>query len=77
MALECVPADIRAQGEVARMSDPKMIKEIMATVTIPVMAKARIGRFIECQVLFVGLYFHTQHIHILHVRFSRLLGRLH
>jgi pyridoxal biosynthesis lyase PdxS len=50
MALERVPADIRAQGGVARMSDPKMIKEIMETVTIPVMAKARIGHFVECQV---------------------------
>jgi pyridoxal 5'-phosphate synthase pdxS subunit len=43
MALERVPADIRSQGGVARMSDPQMIKEIMDTVTIPVMAKARIG----------------------------------
>lgn len=51
MALERVPADIRAQGGVARMSDPKMIKEIMASVTIPVMAKARIGHFVECQIL--------------------------
>lgn len=51
MALERVPADIRAQGGVARMSDPKMIREIMATVTIPVMAKARIGHFVECQIL--------------------------
>lgn len=50
MALERVPADIRAQGGVARMSDPRMIKEIMDTVTIPVMAKARIGHFVECQV---------------------------
>lgn len=50
MALERVPADIRAQGGVARMSDPSMIKEIMAAVTIPVMAKARIGHFVECQV---------------------------
>ena len=50
MALERVPADIRAQGGVARMSDPKMIKDIMNTVTIPVMAKARIGHFVECQV---------------------------
>ncbi|KAK7190120.1 vitamin B6 biosynthesis protein [Paraphaeosphaeria sporulosa] len=49
MALERVPADIRAQGGVARMSDPQMIKEIMDTVTIPVMAKARIGHFVECQ----------------------------
>lgn len=51
MALERVPADIRAQGGVARMSDPQMIKSIMDTVTIPVMAKARIGHFVECQVL--------------------------
>lgn len=51
MALERVPADIRAQGGVARMSDPKMIKEIMDAVTIPVMAKARIGHFVECQIL--------------------------
>lgn len=51
MALERVPADIRVQGGVARMSDPKMIKEIMDTVTIPVMAKARIGHFVECQIL--------------------------
>lgn len=50
MALERVPADIRANGGVARMSDPKMIKEIMEAVTIPVMAKARIGHFVECQV---------------------------
>ncbi|EEH36903.1 pyridoxine biosynthesis protein PDX1 [Paracoccidioides lutzii Pb01] len=51
MALERVPADIRAQGGVARMSDPSMIKEIMGAVTIPVMAKARIGHFVECQIL--------------------------
>lgn len=51
MALERVPADIRAQGGVARMSDPSMIKEIMNAVTIPVMAKARIGHFVECQVI--------------------------
>lgn len=51
MALERVPADIRAQGGVARMSDPSMIASIMETVTIPVMAKARIGHFVECQVL--------------------------
>ncbi|EOD46502.1 putative pyridoxine biosynthesis protein [Neofusicoccum parvum] len=51
MALERVPADIRVEGGVARMSDPKMIKEIMDTVTIPVMAKARIGHFVECQIL--------------------------
>ncbi|CAF9915370.1 MAG: Pyridoxal 5'-phosphate synthase subunit snz1 [Alectoria fallacina] len=51
MALERVPADIRAQGGVARMSDPQLIKEIMEAVTIPVMAKARIGHFVECQIL--------------------------
>ncbi|KAL9048471.1 MAG: hypothetical protein Q9162_007708 [Coniocarpon cinnabarinum] len=51
MALERVPADIRAQGGVARMSDPHLITEIMAAVTIPVMAKARIGHFVECQIL--------------------------
>ena len=51
MALERVPADIRAQGGVARMSDPKMIKEIMEAVTIPVMAKCRIGHFAEAQIL--------------------------
>ncbi|KAJ5735039.1 hypothetical protein N7540_006005 [Penicillium herquei] len=51
MALERVPADIRVEGGVARMSDPQMIKEIMAAVTIPVMAKARIGHFVECQIL--------------------------
>ena len=50
MALERVPADIRVEGGVARMSDPAMIKEIMEAVTIPVMAKARIGHFVECQV---------------------------
>src|SRR6058998_3942108 len=51
MALERVPADIRAAGGVARMSDPTKIIEIMAAVTIPVMAKARIGHFVEAQVL--------------------------
>ncbi|KAJ7349224.1 SOR/SNZ family-domain-containing protein [Mycena albidolilacea] len=51
MALERVPADIRADGGVARMSDPSMIKEIMAAVTIPVMAKVRIGHFVEAQIL--------------------------
>ncbi len=51
MALERVPADIRATGGVARMSDPKMIMEIKEAVTIPVMAKARIGHFVEAQVL--------------------------
>jgi len=51
MALERVPADIRAVGGVARMSDPEMIHAIMEAVTIPVMAKARIGHFVEAQVL--------------------------
>lgn len=51
MALERVPSDIRKQGGVARMSDPKIIKEIKSAVTIPVMAKARIGHFVEAQVL--------------------------
>jgi pyridoxal 5'-phosphate synthase pdxS subunit len=51
MALERVPADIRAAGGVARMSDPSMIEAIMNAVTIPVMAKARIGHFVEAQVL--------------------------
>jgi pyridoxal 5'-phosphate synthase pdxS subunit len=51
MALERVPADIRAQGGVARMSDPDMIQGILDAVSIPVMAKARIGHFVEAQVL--------------------------
>ncbi len=51
MALERVPADIRAQGGVARMSDPDLIDSIIAEVSIPVMAKARIGHFVEAQVL--------------------------
>src|SRR6187455_2857637 len=51
MALERVPSDIRRDGGVARMSDPSMIKGIQAAVTIPVMAKARIGHFVEAQVL--------------------------
>ena len=51
MALERVPADIRAQGGVARMSDPTMIDEIIQAVSIPVMAKARIGHFVEAQVI--------------------------
>src|SRR5947209_19978354 len=50
MALERVPSDIRAQGGVARMSDPTLIEEIQGAVTIPVMAKARIGHFVEAQV---------------------------
>ncbi|HRE29814.1 MAG TPA: pyridoxal 5'-phosphate synthase lyase subunit PdxS, partial [Anaerolineales bacterium] len=51
MALERVPADIRADGGVARMSDPEMIVGIMEAVSIPVMAKCRIGHFVEAQVL--------------------------
>jgi pyridoxal 5'-phosphate synthase pdxS subunit len=51
MALERVPADIRKEGGVARMASPRKIREIMATVTIPVMAKVRIGHFVEAQVL--------------------------
>jgi pyridoxal 5'-phosphate synthase pdxS subunit len=50
MALERIPADIRADGGVARMSDPAMILNIKQAVTIPVMAKARIGHFVEAQV---------------------------
>ena len=56
MALERVPADIRAQGGVARMSDPRLIKEIQDAVTIPVMAKARIGHFVECQVCLISWF---------------------
>jgi len=51
MALERIPADIRAVGGVSRMSDPKMIKEIQQTVNIPVMAKVRIGHFVEAEIL--------------------------
>src|ERR1035438_1663884 len=51
MALERVPAMIRAEGGVARMASPKLIKQIMGAVTIPVMAKARIGHFVEAQIL--------------------------
>ncbi|RAK11801.1 pyridoxal phosphate synthase yaaD subunit [Halanaerobium saccharolyticum] len=51
MALEKVPADIRKDGGIARMSDPKMIKKIVNTVSIPVMAKVRIGHFVEAQIL--------------------------
>ena len=51
MALERVPADIRAEGGVSRMSDPDMIEAIINTVSIPVMAKARIGHFVEAQIL--------------------------
>ena len=51
MALERIPADIRAAGGVSRMSDPKMIKGIQEAVSIPVMAKCRIGHFVEAQIL--------------------------
>src|SRR5512141_1808351 len=51
MALERVPADIRAAGGVARMSDPELILQIMKAVSIPVMAKCRIGHFVEAQIL--------------------------
>jgi len=51
MALERVPADIRADGGVARMSDPELILQIMDSVSIPVMAKCRIGHFVEAQIL--------------------------
>jgi pyridoxal 5'-phosphate synthase pdxS subunit len=51
MALERVPADIRAEGGVARMADPRIVQQIIDTVTIPVMAKARIGHFVEAQVM--------------------------
>src|SRR5437870_1122733 len=51
MALERVPADIRKEGGVARMSDPQLIKSIMEAVTIPVMAKCRIGHTVEAQIL--------------------------
>lgn len=51
MALERVPADIRAHGGVARMSDPEVVERITSSVSIPVMAKARIGHFVEAQVL--------------------------
>lgn len=50
MALERVPSDIRKEGGVARMSDPKMIREIQEAVSIPVMAKVRIGHFVEAQI---------------------------
>lgn len=58
MALERTPADIRAAGGVSRMSDPKLIKEIMSAVKIPVMAKVRIGHFVEAEILeFLGVDF--------------------
>ena len=59
MALERVPADIRADGGVARMSDPDLIEKIMEAVSIPVMAKCRIGHFVEAQILAV----HRRRLH--------------
>lgn len=53
MALERIPADIRAVGGVSRMSNPKMIRGIQETVSIPVMAKVRIGHFVEAQKIFL------------------------
>ena len=55
MALERVPADIRAEGGVARMTDPTIICEIMESVSIPVMGKCRIGHFVEAQILELSL----------------------
>ena len=66
MALERVPADIRAQGGVARMSDPDLIEAIKAEVSIPVMAKARIGHFVEAQVL--------QHLEVDYIDESEVLS---
>ncbi|MDF1487829.1 pyridoxal 5'-phosphate synthase lyase subunit PdxS [Tessaracoccus caeni] len=66
MALERVPADIRAQGGVARMSDPDLISAIIETVSIPVMAKARIGHFVEAQVL--------QHLEVDYIDESEVLS---
>src|SRR3990172_2549608 len=66
MALERVPADIRAAGGVARMADPEVIRRIMDTVSIPVMAKCRIGHFVEAQVLEalgVGFIYESQVLH--------------
>src|SRR4030067_513083 len=61
MALERVPADIRAHGGVARMSDPELILQIMQAVTIPVMAKCRIGHFVEAQLLeALGVDYHDR-----------------
>ena len=60
MALERVPSDIRKEGGVARMSNPRMIQEIQRAVTIPVMAKVRIGHFVEAQVT------HSSHTHRTH-----------
>ena len=63
MALERIPADIRAAGGVSRMSDPKMIKGIQKAVSIPVMAKARIGHFVEAQILEALLLFLLSGLH--------------
>jgi len=76
-ALERVPSDIRRDGGVARMSDPKMIQEIMSAVSIPVMAKSRIGHLVEAQILqHIGVdYIDEQvapHFPLLRVFFSGL-----
>ena len=68
MALERIPADIRAAGGVSRMSDPKMIKGIQEAVSIPVMAKCRIGHFVEAQIL-------AGHRHRLHRRVRGAFAR--
>ena len=75
MALERIPADIRAAGGVSRMSDPKMIAGIQEAVTIPVMAKCRIGHFAEAQVLELKLtismrakYYHQQMMYIISIK---------
>lgn len=78
MALEKIPADIRAAGGVSRMSDPKMIKGIQEAVSIPVMAKCRIGHFVEAQILEAieidyimnPKYFHQQMTFIILIRDS-------
>ena len=71
MALERVPSDIRKEGGVARMASPRIIREIMHTVTIPVMAKARIGHFVECQVCPAVMPIRTRAL--IASRFSKLL----
>ena len=77
MALERIPADIRKDGGIARMSDPKLIKDIQASVTIPVMAKCRIGHFVEAQILeslkvdFIGCIFGSFNLTLLIAASSR------
>ena len=71
MALERIPADIRAAGGVSRMSDPKMIKGIQDAVTIPVMAKCRIGHFVEAQVLQSTKPNLTSHLYVAHATWAK------